>query len=118
MDSFLTFIGRFHPLIVHLPIGFIVLALLLETSKSRFKEVENVLKFMLLWVVVSSLFSIVSGYLQYRQEGYLWESIQAHFYLGLITVLFSIGFYVFLRGGTILNRLPRLLFSGGLLLSI
>lgn len=118
MDSFLTFIGRFHPLIVHLPIGFIVLALLLETSKSRFKEVENVLKFMLLWVVVSSLFSIVSGYLQYQQEGYLWESIQAHFFLGLITVLFSIGFYVFLRGGTILNRLPRLLFSGGLLLSI
>ena len=118
MDSFLTFIGRFHPLIVHLPIGFILLALLLEFSRNKFKEAEKVLKFIMLWVIISGLFSIATGYFQYLQEGYLWETIQAHFYLGLITLLLSIGFYVFLKGGTILNQLPRLFFSLGLLLSI
>jgi uncharacterized membrane protein len=118
MDSFLTFIGRFHPLIVHLPIGFILLALLLEFSRNKFKEAEKVLRFIMLWVIISGLFSIATGYFQYLQEGYLWETIQAHFYLGLITLLLSIGFYIFLKGGTILNQLPRLFFSLGLLLSI
>ena len=41
MESILTFIGRFHPLIVHLPIGFILLALLLEFNRSKFKESEK-----------------------------------------------------------------------------
>ena len=30
LDDFLILIGRFHPLIVHLPIGFIVLGILIE----------------------------------------------------------------------------------------
>jgi len=118
MQYFLDFMGRLHPLIIHLPIGFILLALLLEFSKSKFKEAEKVLKFIMLWVILSGLFSISTGYFQYLQEGYLWETIQAHFYLGLVTLLLSIGFYIFLQGGTILNRLPRLFFSLGLLLSI
>lgn len=118
MESFLTFIGRFHPLFVHLPIGFVFLALLLEVSKRKFKEAEKVLRFTMLWVVISGFFSIVTGYLQYLQEGYLWITVQAHFYLGLITLLLSTGFYFFLKGGTILNRLPRPFFSIGLLISI
>ncbi len=118
MDGLLTFIGRFHPLIVHLPIGFILLALLLEFSKSKFKEAKKVLKFIMLWAIISGFFSIVTGYFQYLQEGYLWETVQAHFYLGLITLMFSIGFYIFLQGSTILNRLPRTFFSLGLLVAI
>ena len=65
MDYFLDFIGRFHPLIVHLPIGFILLALLLEFSKSQFKEIDSVLRFILLWTILSGSFSILTGYLQY-----------------------------------------------------
>ena len=118
MESFLTFVGRFHPLIVHLPIGFILLALLLEFSKSKFREAEKILKFIMLWVVISGFISIATGYFQYLQEGYLWETVQTHFYLGLITLILSTGFYFFLQGNTILNRLPRLFFSLGLLVSI
>ena len=33
LDDFLILIGRFHPLIVHLPIGFIVLGILIELNK-------------------------------------------------------------------------------------
>ena len=118
MESFLTFIGRFHPLLVHLPIGFILIALLLEFNRSKFRESEKILKFILFWVLLSGGFSILSGYFQYQQEGYLWESVQGHFYSGIVTLVFSIGFYVFLQKQTILNRLPRSFFSLGLLFSL
>ena len=72
MDAFLTFIGRFHPLIVHLPIGFIVLGVLMEGNRKKFKFTDGVLQFVLFWIIVSGLFSLVTGYFQYTQEGHLW----------------------------------------------
>lgn len=118
MDYFLDFIGRFHPLIVHLPIGFILLALLLEFSKSQFKEIDSVLRFILLWTILSGSFSILTGYLQYLQEGYLWETVKGHFYMGLITIILSMGYFIFLGEGTLFNRIPRIFFPMGLLASI
>ncbi|MGB2513915.1 MAG: hypothetical protein ACPIAA_03270, partial [Flavobacteriaceae bacterium] len=93
MQYFLDFMGRLHPLIVHLPIGFILLALLLEFSKSKFKEADKVVRFIMLWVILSGSFSLLSGYLQYTQEGYLWKTVERHFYLGIITLLLSLGFF-------------------------
>lgn len=118
MQYFLDFMGRLHPLIVHLPIGFILLALLLEFSKSKFKEADKVLRFIMLWVILSGSFSLLSGYLQYTQEGYLWKTVERHFYLGIITLLLSLGFFIFLRNRTFLNRLPRIFFPISLLVSV
>lgn len=118
MEAFLTFIGRFHPLIVHLPIGFILVVLLIDFYKKYFKESEKVLKFILLWTIISCFLSLISGYLQYQQEGYLWETIQGHFYFGILTLLWSIGFYFFLQRQKFLIRIPRLFFSLSLLVSL
>ena len=118
MDAFLTFIGRFHPLIVHLPIGFIVLGVLMEGNRKKFKFTDGVLQFVLFWIIVSGLFSLVTGYFQYTQEGHLWESISAHLFVGCITVLLAIAFYVFLNGNKRLASIPRPFFSIALLLSI
>lgn len=118
MEAFLTFIGRLHPLIVHLPIGFILLALLIEFYKKYFKESEKFIKFILFWTIISGFFSLISGYLQYQQEGYLWETVQGHFYFGILTLLMSIGFYFFLQRQVFLIQIPRLFFSLGLLVSL
>ena len=118
MEAFLTFIGRLHPLIVHLPIGFILLALLIEFYKKYFKESEKFLKFILFWTIISGFFSLISGYLQYQQEGYLWETVQGHFYFGILTLLLSLGFYFFLQRQVFLIQFPRLFFSLGLLVSL
>ena len=118
MEAFLTFIGRLHPLIVHLPIGFILLALLIEFYKKYSKESEKFLKFILFWTIISGFFSLISGYLQYQQEGYLWETVQGHFYFGILTLLLCIGFYFFLQKQPFLIRIPRLFFSLGLLASL
>ena len=42
-DSFLTLIGRFHPIVIHLPIGFIIIGLLIELNRKKFKESKNIL---------------------------------------------------------------------------
>ena len=36
-DDLLILIGRFHPLIIHLPIGFIVLGILIELNSKKLK---------------------------------------------------------------------------------
>ena len=118
MEAFLTFIGRLNPLIVHLPIGFILLALLIEFYKKYSKESEKFLKFILFWSIISVFFSLISGYLQYQQEGYLWKTVQGHFYFGILTLLLCIGFYFFLQKQPFLIRIPRLFFSLGLLASL
>ena len=118
MNHFLDFIGRFHPLIVHLPIGFILLALLLEFSKFKFKESDKILRFILRWAIISCSLALLTGYVQYLQEGLLWETIASHFYMGFVTLLFSITFFIYLDKRTQLNRLPRIFFPMGLLISI
>ena len=74
-DSFLTLIGRFHPIVIHLPIGFIIIGLLIELNRKKFKESNNILKFIFFWGTISCLVSIISGYFQYLKEGLLWLSL-------------------------------------------
>jgi len=39
-DSILTLIGRFHPIIIHLPIGFIIIGLLIELNRKNLKKLK------------------------------------------------------------------------------
>ena len=117
-DSILTLIGRFHPIIIHLPIGFIIIGLLIEFSRKKFKESKNILIFIFSWGTISCILSIISGFLQYLQEGLLWESIDRHFYFGILTLLFTFGFYQYLKGKNFFSSLPRRLYTVGLVLTV
>jgi len=117
-DSILTLIGRFHPIIIHLPIGFIIIGLLIELNREKFKEAKNILKFIFSWGVISCILSIISGYLQYLQEGLLWQSVETHFYAGIITLLLTFGFYQHLKGKKFFNYLPRRFYTIGLVVTI
>ena len=59
-----TFFGRLHPLIVHLPIGFLILAVLLSSWKMKpnsnfYKGVQ------IIWLLscISALFAAIAGWL-------------------------------------------------------
>ena len=99
MDFILNFIGRFHPIIIHLPIGFIIIGLLIEVNSLKFQSPNKILKFIFLWASITCFFSVLTGFLQYQNEGFLWESIQNHFISGIITLLLSIAFYFYLNNG-------------------
>ena len=73
VENLLALIGRFHPLIIHLPIGFIVMGLLIELNKKKFNWSNDSLKFIFFWASMSGVLSIISGYFQYQKGGYLWE---------------------------------------------
>ena len=52
-------------------------------------------------------FSVLTGFLQYQNEGFLWESIQNHFISGIITLLLSIAFYFYLNNSKPFLIVPR-----------
>ncbi len=80
--SIAIFIGRFHPLIVHLPIGLVSLLFLLELL-SRFQKLAiapNLLQILLWLSFGSSIASVVVGYLLSTSGDYDVELLSLHMY--------------------------------------
>lgn len=85
-----AFFGRLHPLLVHLPIGFILLALLLDLkwfkeNGSRF----NFLKIIWFLAFISSFFSALMGWLLAQNGYYIDADLIPHQYTGILLVFFS-----------------------------
>jgi uncharacterized membrane protein len=49
MELLRQLLGRLHPVIVHLPIGFIILGLLLQWVDRKKKEFKKVISYIFLW---------------------------------------------------------------------
>ena len=111
MDFIYDLIGRFHPLFVHLPIGFIIIGLMLDFFFRNKKEHLPVLNFIFLWAFITSIFSIITGYLQYDREGYTWDSVQWHLVMGIVTMVFCFLFYLKLKYETFKSLPKNFLFA-------
>jgi len=120
IDDLLILLGRFHPLIIHLPIGFIALGVLIEMNKNNLKWSKEALQFIFFWASISGVFSIITGYFQYQKEGYLWETIQGHLIAGILTVILSFTFYLYLKRNLVFKSIKTRFFTFGhiLLLTI
>ena len=93
MDVLKQLIGRLHPLIVHLPIGFILLGLLLHWYSRKKQEYAVVIPLVYLWGGISATLACFTGYLQYLGEGYAFDTVKWHLWLGIATALFSFLMY-------------------------
>ena len=84
------FLGRLHPLLVHLPIGFILLALIFELKRFRGKG-SNFNFLQITWFIafLSSLFSALMGWLLAQNGHYIDTELTPHQYTGILLVLFS-----------------------------
>ena len=89
MDVLKQLLGRLHPLIVHLPIGFIIFGLLLQWYDRKRKEYAKVIPLVYLWGGIAAIFACITGYLQYLGEGYAFETVKWHLWSGIATALFS-----------------------------
>ncbi|MBC7827255.1 MAG: hypothetical protein H7122_05890 [Chitinophagaceae bacterium] len=89
------FIGRLHPLLVHLPIGILLIACLLQwlSSKQRFSELYQAITITLLCGMVAAIASTISGYLLRMNEDYDEQLVNIHQWLGISTAVISIIFY-------------------------
>ena len=83
-----TFIGRLHPLVVHLPIGFLVLALIFDLPlvKKRNSAVS------LIWFFASifSIVAVVLGLLLAQNGHYIEQQLSLHQWSGIILVFLCI----------------------------
>ncbi len=79
------FFGHFHPLVVHLPIGFLFIAGLLEAGQ-RFGKIsvsDGVIATLLFWSAVGATVACVFGYLLSLGGGYEPDMLQEHQWQGI-----------------------------------
>ncbi|PKA97416.1 putative membrane protein [Flavobacteriaceae bacterium MAR_2009_75] len=93
IDVLQQLLGRLHPLVVHLPIGFIILGLLLQWYDRKQKQYAEVIAFAYLCSGISATLACITGYLQYIGEGYSFETVKWHLWSGIATALFSFLMY-------------------------
>ena len=87
MDLTSQLIGRFHPLIVHFPIGILFIAFFFELI-SRWKSYENLkpaVQPALLIGVISAIVSVITGLYLSDEGGYNDDLLERHKWLGITT---------------------------------
>ena len=88
-NTFLFFLGRFHPLILHLPIGALIILLFMEIINSTGPQLNlNAACDLLLWFAVISIIpTITLGFLLGSSGSYDDELLNVHKWLGWFTAL-------------------------------
>jgi len=116
MILFMDFFGRFHPLLLHLPIGILVFAYLqwiFDIWKKKSEPTD--LRFALSLGCITAIFSAWSGWILAGNGGYDQELLDWHKYLGIGTAVGSLvllGAYYFKIGAKVFG----VLFTGFMLL--
>ncbi|MEM9141721.1 MAG: c-type cytochrome domain-containing protein [Bacteroidota bacterium] len=108
MDILLQLIGRLHPLIVHLPIGFILLGILLQFYDRKQGEFKRVVSLIYLWGALSATLACITGYLLYSGEGFSFDSVKWHLWSGMATAVFAFLMFDNLREKTLLKALNKI----------
>lgn len=91
LSDWALFIGRFHPLLVHLPIGFLLIALFLEIGQrlGKLSVTESTKSFILLVAAIGATLSCIVGYLLASGGGYEEETLSSHQWQGIGVALFA-----------------------------
>lgn len=94
--SFSDFIGRFHPLLVHLPIGILLLGVLLHwySSRSGYENLAPAIKVTLLLGAFSAVASCISGWLLAGSGEYDVTTLDRHRWMGIGVAVISVVYYV------------------------
>ncbi len=92
-------IGRFHPLLVHLPIGILLLAALFQllALKPKYASMHAAMSIALFWGMISAIVSCISGYLLSQSGDYDEELVGTHKWFAIATASISLIAYLFNR---------------------
>lgn len=89
VPNFVLFLGRFHPLVVHLPIGFLLFALILELTERLVKNqtLSAAVPIALLSGAISALLACILGYMLSMGGDYDEDMLNGHLWFGVFTTL-------------------------------
>jgi len=78
--DFIYFLGRFHVLVLHLPIGLIVALFVFEwlTRKEKYRHLEAASPFLWGATAITSLVTVLFGYMHFAEGGFVGSSALQH----------------------------------------
>ena len=86
----LNYIGKFHPVVLHLPIGALYLTFCLVLLEKFFKNSYTIpIRFGLLFSFVFSVLSALLGFFLYLGDDFSGDLIERHMWLGISTVSYT-----------------------------
>lgn len=97
METIINFIGHFHPVLVHLPIGILLFAILLHiiSKFKNFSTIVNALPIAYLLGAMSALFSCLTGLALANNGDYDETLVLQHQWLGISVAFCSfLGYYI------------------------
>lgn len=120
--SITDFIGHLHPVLVHLPIGILLLAGLfhLLALKPKYASLHGATSIALFWGMFSAILSCISGYLLSQSGDYDEELVNTHKWFAIATASISLIAYLFNRWENefakwaILLMIPLIIITGHL----
>lgn len=88
----LEFFGRFHPVLVHLPIGVLLIAclFLLLVLIPRFANLRPAITILLFLGMLSAVFSCITGYFLANSGDYSGDVVRNHQWMGIAVAVLSI----------------------------
>jgi len=93
--NFELFLGRFHPLVVHLPIGFLLLAAIMEVLSRMFNEkykgLDLAISISILCGSFGAVLSIIIGLLLAEGGGYDEQTLFWHKWMGITVAIIAFG---------------------------
>ncbi len=102
MSDFLFFLGRFHVLALHLPIGIVIVAVVLDfvARGERYRALAQAAPFLWGAAALSAVLTVALGYLHFAEGGFAGPSGNAHRLLGTTTaVVMLAGWWLATRPG-------------------
>jgi uncharacterized membrane protein len=105
--SISQFIAHLHPVLVHLPIGILVIALILQVlvRNERFASLRPALPVVLLAGLASAVLSCVTGFLLFRTGDYDGTLVSWHMWMALTLTFVSFVFWVRSHAGRGFDRM-------------
>lgn len=93
----LNLFGKLHPLIVHLPIGILLLnvVLIFITRNEKYTSAKSILPLTLLLGALSAIGAVITGLLLSQNGDYATITLNYHKWLGISVAVLSLGMYFF-----------------------
>lgn len=114
--EFMNWLGRFHPLVVHLPIGILIAAVVFHWIAHRRPgwKGSDVVSTLYLLGVLSAAFAVFSGWMLAKEGGYQANTIFWHRWLGILVLIISVFLWRSSRNSGVapMRWLSFLLFAG------
>src|SRR5688500_17322639 len=95
--NIVDFIGNFHPVVVHLPIGILLVAVLFEflSGKEKYTSLNTAVRISLLIGMIAAVLACITGFLLSKTDDYDDVLISRHQWFGIGAAVISVlAFYL------------------------